>query len=100
MTARSAADLKPWPTCPTCEEPYVVTIGLPVIISRADAAGRFVEVDVDVADAGSLDADSPVSCGCGIMTEDQEPPEELAAILDSLRTLAPVAAVYDRADVA
>ena len=97
----SAADLKPWPTCPTCQQPYTVSVGLPVVITRAGLSDRYVEVDVDVAEASDLDDSASVSCHCGTLDPDTQPDTwtDLGAALDELPRLRPVTAVYDRTDV-
>lgn len=56
----------PWPRCPDCDGLYVVTLGLPVVISASPSP--LVELAVDTADLDALD-DASLSCNCGTLDD-------------------------------
>lgn len=57
----------------------MVTIGLPVTITRAGESDRFVEAGLDVVEAHDLDDGATLSCGCGTIDVDDDSPEAEAA---------------------
>lgn len=90
-----------WPSCPTCEQPYTVTLGVPVVLSAARTGTRWVDATIDPE--FSLDDSATISCGCG--TEDEwAEGVYVAAVallepaLEALASAQQVTATYDLTD--
>lgn len=98
-------DLKPWPRCTVCQQPYTLTLGLPVTIGPSGVWTRYVDVDVDTGEV-CWDDSATVSCRCG--TLDDQPlttaefdaiAERLSPVLVDVAMAKPVLAVLDTTDV-